>query len=1524
MMQKYISFFSTILIILLVNFSIFSQNAEFTSDKTQGCDNLPLAVNFTNQSTGSNLTYIWNFGDGSPTSNLLNPNHTYQTPGIYTVTLICSNGTTSDTIIKVGYIKYYKSPTADFTQDKTQGCNPLAVNFTNLSTLGDTSLSSITWTFGDAQSSTVYSPSHVYSNPGNYSVSLFLTDYHSCTSSKTPAYKINVTQNNINASFTINKPIGCDTPHTVTLTNTTIDTTLTYNWYFGDNSTSNVYAPSPHTYFNFGTYPISLVVNGTGCKDSISKNVSINSFVGNFKIDTTAGCKPFSAHFTNLTTGSSFWKWNFGDGSTTTWQNPVHTFDTSGTYNIQLIVGNASCSDTIIKPINIIVYPKPVISFYATDSTACSIPFNAQFTQTGDQAASWSWTFTGGTPSSSTDPNPLITYNDTLDYSVSLTVVDSNNCSVSHSKNNYIKINLPHANYTFDTLKGCIPLSVNFTDLSTSVENISHWYWDFGDGSPIIDLQNPAHTFTDTGSYSVKLIIENIKGCVDTIIFKDTVLVGDHKNVLFSPSDSAGCYKFILPFTDLSDSVADEWAWDFGDGGISTQQNPTHTYADTGYFNVSLTVGFHGCYDTFSLDSVAQVYPPIAKFTPSTLVACDTPLVVSFFDESVLADSWEWHFDTISTFTGQTPTDVTFLTQGFYDIKLVVGNSTFGCFDSITKTIKISDIHVNFHPDTTKGCMPFTCNFNDDSWVNTAITLWHWTYGDGNTFDTTITTSTNTYLNYGFYNVNLEITDQLGCKESLNIDSLVEVKGLPFPGFVADVVTGCVPLTVNFIDTTNFNVPPKSWLWSFGDNTTSNDTNASHIFSPRGAYNISLTITDTNNCVGTYTNSNYIIATFPYPGFSFDTIACNSQNVSFSGASSTSTSEAIGDTLMFEWNFGDNSPISTLANPNHTFSTNADTAVSFNVSLKVTDRNGCDSTISKKITISDIRAGFYADGTVATCPDFFVHFTDSSKSTLGNLTSWLWDFGNNAPLIDTIDDPYNTYTESGIYDVQLIVGNNYGCYDTLKIDSMIKVQGPKGTLTYDIDTSKCTPVFTFHVTTDNAVSYFWDFDDETSSENYVNTIEHVYLISETFDPLVIFKDANDCPGSAKLDNPIVVDFPYVPVTLSSTPAICTTASGSATVVANGTKPPFSYLWSNNDTLSTANNLMFGDYIVTVTDSIGCLGGGLVTVGQTLISFQNTFNKTNEICTGANGTALSIPSSGTSPYTFNWNNNYTSDNVGNLAQGTYYVTITDLNGCVKVDSVTIGRDFISYLSNITKKDIMCKDKSGIVSVSPDGTSPFTYSWNTGNYSSSILNLDTGKYTVTIIDALGCIITDSATVDLLTNVTINASYITDTNNVLAITPILFTSTSYDSIPITTYTWDIDNKTFSDTIGILNYKFEDAGLYDVMLKIIDEYGCIDSFTTTITIRDGLEVPNVFSPNGDGENDVFYLHHSGIEQFRIDIFNRWGVLMFAETAPKVYWTGKTTAGVDVPDGVYFYIIEATSVLGEVYKLQGTISLFR
>lgn len=1518
-MQKYISFFLTIFIIFLANVSVFAQNADFSSNLDEGCDKLQ--VQFFDMSTGSNLTYIWLFGDGQ-TSLESDPYHLYSTSGTFNVTLIVSNGISTDTTIKMGFIKIHKSPKAQFTQDNTEGCYPLTVSFLNQTIVGDTTIATIFWDFGDGQNSSDENPIHTYNTSGIFDVSLFITDNYSCNSELKIDDHINVLDNQLNASFTIDKPFGCVLPHTINFTNNTVGSGLTYLWTYGDSSSSILTSPAPFTYNNFGIDTISLIVNSSvGCTDSISQIVDINPFSSDFMIDTTGGCQPFTANFTDLSTGSTFWKWDFGNGDTSILQNPSYLFDTTGTYNITLIAGNANCTDTIIKTLNIIVYPKPEINFIALDSTACSIPFDANFSYTGSEAETWSWTFTGGVPSSSTEQNPIINYNDTLDYSVSLIVIDSNNCTSSLNKTDYIKINLPKAHYGFAIKKGCIPLSVQFLDSSVSVENISHWYWDFGDGPPILDQQNPTHTYTDTGSFSVNLIIENAKGCRDTVFLQDTVLAGDHKDVNFSPTDTSGCYKLIVPFFDLSDSVGDEWDWDFGDNGTSIEQNPTHTYADTGYFDVCLTVGFHGCYDTFCKDSLAQVFPPISRFAPSITVACDTPITVFFTDMSVLADYWEWEFDNVidTSYIGQDPPPVTYNQQGFYTVKLLVKNSTYGCMDSSMQTISISDIHVDYNQDTTKGCMPFTCNFTDATWTNTSITKWVWMYGDGYFLDTTISTATHTYQNNGFYDVRLIITDQLGCIEWLDIDSLIEVKNLPSPGFMADTTNGCIPLTINLTDTTNNPAPIIDWFWSFGDDSVSTDANATHTYTQRGIYDVGLTVIDQNNCVGSDTIVNYITATFPFPNFTFNNIVCNNQNVTFT-STSTSTPNVTNDTLLYEWDFGDNSAISTVINPTHSYSTNSDTAVNFNVRLKITDKNGCDSTITKTITISNINAGFKPSATNKTCPPFYVIFTDTTTSYPGTVNSWLWDFGDNSQNI-TLKNPSHAYFDSGIFDVKLIVGNNYGCKDTLIMDSLISVDGPSGVLWYDIDTSNCTPIYIFHHSLSNATEYKIIFGDGQAQESLEDTI-HQYLNPGAWIPSIYVENAS-CDDEIVFDT-IFVDFPNVTSNFTSTKATCTSATGTATVTASSPNPPYTYLWTNNDTLITADSLMFGDYWVTVIDSIGCLGGGMVTVAQQINTYQNSFTTTNEICTGANGKATSSPSLGTPPYFYLWYNNVTTDSLTNLAKGTYYLTITDALGCLKIDSAIIGQSFDTFLSNITKKDIVCVNKSGSVTVNPDGTPPFTYSWNTGNYSSSIINLDTGKYSVTIIDALGCIISASANVEMLLNTTINASFVSDTNNVLAVIPITFTSTSVDTIPISTYTWYIENKTFTDTLGIRTYRFEESGIYNVILKIIDDYGCIDSDSITITIKDGLEVPNVFSPNGDGENDVFYIQHSGIKSYKIDIFNRWGVLLFTETAPKVYWTGKTTAGVNVPAGVYFYIIEATSVTGEIYKLKGNIDLFR
>jgi gliding motility-associated-like protein len=1501
-----------LLLFILYYSSLRAQSADFSANFIQGCDNL--VVSFTNLSTGAS-SYQWNFGDGSVVSGDVSPTHYYANPGIYTVSLTAI-GTGSDTETKESYIKVYKSPAVNFTANVTSGCVPLVVQFENTTTIGSIGIANWFWDFGDGVNSTDAMPSHIYSVAGTPDVSLFATDSNGCNDEVMKVDFINAIVNNLNAEFTIDKANSCEIPHTISITNTSSGSINSYNWNFGNGSSSSDQNPDPQSYNEFGTFVVSLNVSGAnGCADSLKQNITITPFSTDFSIDTTKGCQPFTAQFTDLSVGATFWNWDFGDAGTSTNKNPSHLYASSGTYTVRLISGNANCSDTITKVFEIIVFPKPTVLFTASDSSACEVPFDVNFTCNNSGINSWNWNFGNGI--TSTSENPDVTYITPGNYNVSLSITDTNNCTNFFSKPQYIKIVLPVANFSFDIVKGCKPLDVNFTDLSTSVEEMEHWYWNFGDESSIVDMQNPLHTFLDTGVFSIQLIIENASGCRDTVIITDAIKVGDHKPVNFSPLDTAGCYKLPVPFTDLSGSVTDEWLWDFGDGGTSTLQNPSHTYADTGFFNVSLIAGFHGCYDTLVVDSVVEVWPPIARFVADNLIGCDTPFVVTFTDNSVVADVWRWEFGDGQVFNGQTPPPHSYTDIQFYDVWLYVQNTTTGCMDSTSMQVKISDIRVGFYPDTISGCQPFSAHFNDTSYVNTVKTAWQWSFGDGGT--SVQQHPTYVYTQGGFYDVKLIVTDQLGCSDSLFKPALIDVKQIPNVGFVTDTTNGCVPLTINFSDTSTAIVPLIAWAWNYGDSNNGTGINSTHTYNSRGVYSVSLTVTDENNCSGTANMNNLITATKPYPNFTVPAVSCNHQAVNFTNTSTGTTSS---DVLTYSWVFGDGSS-STEISPSHAYHTTLTSSVSYDIILSVVDQNGCDSSITKSTALSIPISNFGATETNATCPPFYVQFKDSSYSDPGTITAWYWDFGDNTDPL-TQQNPTHPYFNAGTFGVTLIVTDSYGCKDTLERNPFIDINGPVGTIEYSIDnTTTCIPIVTFIANSENAVSQFWIFDDGKLGVG--DTVTHSYYVPGSYNPVLILQDALGCQDEIELEEAITVTFPIVDIELSSTNAICTSHTGTATVTASGGTSPYTYSWNNGQTTSTAINLALGYHTVLVLDELECPGYDSVMVQSTNQTFNNSFTKTDEICISSAATATAIPSGGNAPYTFSWENADTEATATQLAEGSYTITITDSYGCVKTDEVSIQRVWNTFLPNISHLDVVCTNTEGTATANPsNGNPPYTYQWSTGNYSSSIIHLAPGTYYVTITDSYGCVAQDSATIIAADNNSIQSIFVADTNNVLAVVPIHFTSNSVDSLPIISYTWIIDNETLTDTIGTLSYRFESSGNYPVYLIIEDLYGCVDTSSLVITIKDGLEVPNVFTPNGDGINDYFYVQDSGIESYEFEVYNRWGAIIFKETAPKVYWTGRTVAGVLVPSGTYYYLIRATSVLGNKFEYKGFITLIR
>ena len=1170
----------------IFSFSVNAQvNSNFSASTTTGC--APLIVKFTDLSTGGATTWDWSFGN-SVTSKDQNPSTIYTLPGVYAVTLTASNGSSSDVEIKINYIVVYSRPTAGYTMNADTACVGQSVTFTDATIIapGGAAIATWEWGFGDGNIATVTTSSitHSYTAPGNYPISLIITDVNGCTGSI--IQKIVVLPKPV-LSFTTTPVFACTAPLNVVFTNTSTSVgTTTYSWNFGDGNTSPVINPS-HTYTASGTYNVVLMVNQNGCVDSLVKpgNVMIRNITASFTSTTTAICSSDSITFTNTSTPSAVSaSWNFGDGGTSSVINPTHTYSAAGTYTVTLIAGDSNgCTDTSTK--TIIVHQTPVADFTANVTKSCSVPFVVNFINTSTGATNYIWNFGDGSPVS-TLQNPVHTYITAGTYNVSLIAVNANGlCSDTIVMNNFILISPPAAYFAYTPDSGCVSLTVNFMDTSISaVASIINYIWNFGDGSTA-SLAVPliSHTYTATGIYTVTLIVQTANGCADTSVCTNCIKVGVVPVADFGILQDTVCYGLPVTFSDLS-TGATGWQWFFGDGGMSNLQNPGYTYADTGTYQTILVAFNNGCPDTSVVKNVI-ILPPKAKFV--YLLSCTNYYTVQFTSTSDGADSLFWNFGdgALDSSNITNPVHI-YPSRGTFTVTLTAYNYATGCSDLINTVFTIAEPIASYSLITTSWCYPASVNFTSTS--QDAIT-YHWDLGDpATTIDTSnADTAFYTYNNAALYPITLVIRDVNGCRDTL-IDTLNTLG--PYPHFFTNPRTACTPFLATFVDTSIADSTLTQWIWNFGDGTISDTTNNDsivHLYTITGVYSVTMTVTDKNGCIKAIVKNNYIQPTFPSPAFTVDTFACKLDVLTFNASATT----VVGGTYM--WNYGDGySDTTTNSVITHTYANDG----LYLVSLTVADTNGCDSTITKTVRILKPTANFSNTALNVGCGTLQVGFTDSSA---GYITSWQWSFGNGAN--SNLQNPIYTYTQPGTYDVTLIVTNAGGCKDTLTLDSNIVVPGAVGTFTFT-PSSGCNPhTVCFDATSINAENYVWDFGDGSVMQSWGDTC-YTYKTQGNFNPVLIMKNtlpggdlcllaATNLTGSVNVINLINVSL--------SGPSVITVPVDSIIAITanyNGGTAPYTYNWNPNTGIncaSCASVLILATdtiyYTFTIYDSTGCKG-----------------------------------------------------------------------------------------------------------------------------------------------------------------------------------------------------------------------------------------------------------------------------------------------------------------------------------------------
>lgn len=1235
-----------------------SLEAKFEMSTNTACGTTP--IKFTDKSTGEIDSWTWDFGRG--TSDIVydkseNPAITFE-PGEYTIVLTVKRGTESSSYSQ--QLSIYEIPKAKFTLSAESGCVNTEFQFAD-ATESSASISSYTWFFGDGEISNQKNPKHAYKESRKYTIGMTIVDAHGCSDNQTFTDYIEVTEP-LNLNISATQTQSCEAPLTTTFTPTVSGgVAATYLWDFGDGETSTEVSPS-HTYSSDGSYTVKLTAgNAAACENTISKDnfININTSTVDFTI-TGPLCVNNELVFAGGSNSTiNTWSWNFGDGSSASDASVSKTYDSEGTYNVTVTaVNDFGC--TLVQSKTIEIHSSPVVSVSSDKVHGCEeddyLLVNFNDNTTG--GAKWSWDFGDG--ETSEEKSPAHKYTQVGVFNAVLTVTDQNSCSATSEPIKITKMN-PMSSFSIesdDDGKFCLGSTVTLSESVVSDFTITDYLWE-----PLYDVSketsrsesgnNLIIVYGETGEYPLSLTVKDEDGCIGKM--EDTVKIGK-KPVLPTIVTENKCYKDVkengLDFTVTPNDDANNWYWDFGDNNkkMVYEDMVNHIYDAPKDYHVTVLAKQYYCpADMAEIDIIVKA--PSAEFAPNPEAMCDFPGDITF-DPSASqgAETYLWDFgdgtDKIFVealaeeghfkWTNQTTGDVisedstsnvvvhTYQKSNKYDVKLVT--STDECEDDKTQTLNLSGIIPGFFPDTVYVCMGVPVTFTDTSMSDYGqITNRRWIF-DEDTVNTAEDTYQYAFSKAGTFDVSVKIDNQFGCTDSLTKTSLITVYPLP------DVTNfdekneypfGCADFEVEFKSyvTPSPVAALKGYLWNFGDGTTSEEQVPTHTYSA-GIFDVSLKVTDENNCTDEMKKTQYIHSNKPSSTFQSENLICyDADFLPFITAV---------EAITYTWDWGDETAQTEGNAPEHSYNDVTVSDTTYTVTLTATDTIGCFTTTSKDVVVRRPRAQFSATDSIFTCPPAKVNFINQSKGT--NL-SYLWN------LPSTVENPYWAFYTSGNYDISLTVTDDEGCVDVAVKPAYISVSGPRGTLetnqltgcTYDTIHFYGREIF-------GAVKGTWYFDDgRYAVAEDVDSAIYSYKTGGNYIPSLVLEDENGCTVTVLGSKLTVygVDLAFKTDSILCEPS--TVEIKNTSISQPNEVDSWEWVLSTGDTFNTKDisvDLGYGDFNLSLTANINsCMytmdSSSFLKILRTLDSqFETSQNpaKTMEMVTFTNttDTAFGMP------------------------------------------------------------------------------------------------------------------------------------------------------------------------------------------------------------------------------------------------------------------------------------------------------------
>ena len=1501
---------------------------------TNGC--AESLISFTNQSTvsvGFINSYLWNFDDGS-TSTQQNPTHQFSASGNYNVSLVvttaggCSASTTNTSTV-------FPLPVANFTASPV--CFGNSINFANVSSISTGNISSQIWDFNDSYTSTQNSPSHNYSSPGNYPVSLIVTSNKGCKDTviqNATVYALpianagsdqticlggtvtltatggssytwnpgNTTTNSIvvsptltsTYSVTVTNTVGCTSTDNVTInvnplplanagTNKTICTgnSLTlngsggaiYNWTPGSLTTSSITVQPTTT-----TTYILDVTDINGCQNQASVNVSVNALPTiNAGPDQTI-C--LGSTISLAVTGGNSYQWNpIGSTSSTVLITP----SSNATYTVIGTDVNGCISNDTMQ---VFVNPVP------------SVTLNPTFICIGSTT-----TLSAG--------NPGCTYNwSTGETTQSITISDSGNVSVVVTNPNGCST----LGQTHVTTGGNItanPTTVNICAGQSTTLNAGNpgatYAWSDGESTQIISTST-------AGNYYVTITDAN--GCAATML--NIVNVNPLPTIFFATNPT--CYGDSMRFTNstsVSAGTINSNLWSFGDSYSSASSNPVHLYSTSGNYNVTLTsTTSEGC--SVSVSNMVSVNPlPTANFSTTTVCLSNAN---QFTDQSSVSggniSNWIWNFGDGSQGNGAS-TSHTYATPGQFTTSLIVTTNN-NCTDTISQNVIVNGLPLaNF--TANNGCAESDFTFTNNSTSTFGnVAIYDWSFGNGDS-----STNENNIINYansGTYTATLTVTSSLGCSDSVSHN--IQVYPKPISSFT--VMNACMntPITIANASTISSG-SIQNYYWNFGDQSTSSLVQPVHPYVNSGNYQVSLVITSDNGCRDT---SNQFVSSYELPSVSFSTEnVCLGNDVDFINNSSSTNG------INWDWNFGDGTNGNDIQ-PSHSFATSGN----FNVQLTGTNSNGCTSTTSNSLNIYPNPVASFGVSNI--CLGGANQFVNQSSVDGGISFTSLWTMSDGTTSTQT--NPAHSFDTPGIYNTQLSVTSLNGC--TTQINHDVQVYNPPvARFAGDDVCDGVSTQFTNQSFSQDGIiiGWLWNFGDNSSSVE--ESPAHNYSTPNNYNVSLTTTSVYGCYDSYN-DTVTVFERPSAAITATNA------CEGDSIQFANASVGggSISYSWDlGNGFTSSQPNFAYifpsaGIYEVTLVamDQNNCSSTELARV-EVFPKPSPDFS-VNEVCLNSSTsfTNQSFVPTGNSITNYSWSfgdqssSSVTSPTHVYSQTGNYNVSLlaTTDKGCVQAKTLTTrvnpnpvalfsagGQGCGPITSTFTGSSSISEGSitgwlwnfgDGEISTEPSSTHTFTAS---GNYD---VNL-------TVVSDKGCYAsyTGQNTIQVYPGPTANFS--TD----VVVTDIMNPTVHFQNLSsnYSSYQWIFGDGTSTSSVISPAHTFSDTGSYSALLITTNNYGCRDTISKSIEVKpkSTLFVPNAFTPNGDGKNDDFRPFYTNMKNLQVWVFDRWGLLLKTWDSLDGSWDGYYE-GRKCQEDTYVYKIVGNGIDGQHSEWVGHVSI--